>query len=370
MVPLSICCILSGFLTLHFERERVRSVITVYCWCSTALFSIVFLVALLLSVQLGKLNAVNTFIVTAYLMLFTYYRVKHLWNTDTYRTIVENIAYVDKSLGYKPPHSKAYGIVYTLVILLNIIYMYQYIYERSRLLCHRDERKRFCTTLGFVRNASIHVPLVCILLQFVYLMNALKQRIQLICQAVETMAKGNNRFTAWAECSVFSMYEHRIRELVNDKEFRLKELRYLYMCINEAFHSVKQFYSLFISVHFSVYIYTCSLQLYRSLLHLQYSTVAFHAFKAVMSAVLPMYVCVSATAQFRKTDSCINNFFSTQRRYKTARSRNVNWVYECAHRNTRVSCGIFDIDLPLMSMVLNFVVMLLTTMFSANYEGK
>lgn len=370
MVPLSIYCILNGFLPSCLKRKRVRSVITVCCWCSTVLYTTVFLVALLLSVQLGKVNAVNTFIFAVYLLLFAYYRVKHLWNADAYSNIVENIAYVDKSLGYKLPHNKAYSIVYSLVILLNIIYLYEYVYERSRLLCHRDKHKRFCTTLGFVRNASVQVPLVCILLQFVYVMNTLKQSVQLIHQAVETMGKGNNRLTAWGESSGVLIHEHRRRGFINDKEFRLKELRYLYMCINEAFHGVKQFYSLFISVHFSVYIYTCSLQLYRSLLHLQYSTFAFHAFKAVISAVIPMYVCVSATSQLRKTDSCINNFFSTKRLYKTARSRNVNWVYACAHRNARVSCGFFDIDLPLMSIVFNFVVMLLTTMFSANYERK
>ena len=128
----------------------------------------------------------------------------------------------------------------------------------------------------------------------------------------------------------------------------------LHTCFVEAFHSAKQFYATLFAVHFGLYIYGFSYQLYNCLLYSRHYDLTMLLVKSIINFVKPMFVWVATTRVFARTDFSVRRVYCVDALRKTSRPQINNWMYACAHTNTRFSCGFFNIDVSLMEAVFNY----------------
>lgn len=369
---LLICNIFCGFSSVRFKKRRVRCIVNSYCWIITVIFIIICFIRILVSVNSGEMVFKSMFLLTMYTALHTYYRVNYILSPDVYRSVLANIYSVDTSL------TKLFGVnkrlqnntvcltIYSSVITFHVVYIYKYVTAYANVL-YKGSHPNMSSYVALIYNMSMYVCGACFITQFVVVVDMLKQRLCQIRCGIDEIEKFNNTriYVAWTRrCSSVPTFGRRRITSVADKQCHFETLRKLYGSIYDAFHGVQKFYRVFFAVHFALYIHSYSFQLYRCLLHGRLYDTALLTVKAVINFVLPMFVCVSCTREFTRTVFSINSVYFADRLHKCVQRKTKPWM---GAADSKFSIGFVDIDVHLISVVWDFVTVLVVILLEINY---
>lgn len=193
----------------------------------------------------------------------------------------------------------------------------------------------------------------------------MKQKVRLIRHVLESMGKHNVRYVAWIEAAAALKYlRSRERCTVDDNLYYLKILQSLHTCVNGIFNDGKKFYAQFVSVHFSLCIYVTSLELNSAMVDNNYKGFLYVISIVVCTVVLPIFVCVSTTGEFKKLYSLFYNILSN---YSVTQSAQLHKImYSYGHTTSYFPCGYFNVDFTLFPTIFNFLTVIVLTKFTVS----
>lgn len=369
----SAICVICGFSTVRFKKNTVRCVVTVYTWIVTVIFLTVSLISLITASLHGLGTTTSNTVSAMFVILWTHYRIKYVLNADSYDNILDSIEYVRITLaelfGVKEGrrNEQIKCVLRSLVfIVFNVMYMRRFIYERSMLICSRWVHKMTFYCVCLLTRIIFYISLVCVSTQFVILINRLRHTLRLTYRAVEETIEDTNHYQAWSDNLNDAL--NLGRRTRRHTEFQIKKLQLIYKCISEAFYAVNKFYALFVNVVFSVYIFTCAIELYSNVFYIHYKDILILALKLSVCVLYPISICATITSEFKRIDGLINNIYYSHRSQESAQHKLQNWLRGRAHTSTRFSCGFIDVDFSLLFLMFEFVTSLLFSILAKNVQ--
>lgn len=155
------------------QNKNEQHVITIYCWITTVTCFTMWTMSLTISVYYANLQFVTIFTISVYILLFTYYGVKCVRNSDTFYKMLDSIQFVDESLTAlfetKVPHetNTVYCILCTFITVSFLsIYVFEYAYDHTVFFCYKQEDNTVCFYAAFVRNTGMIFSLLCLAMTF------------------------------------------------------------------------------------------------------------------------------------------------------------------------------------------------------------
>lgn len=373
MLPLSVCCVIFGFYTVDVKKTKFRRITTAYCVLVTILVFTswtAFTVIKLQTMQYCFFNVTFLLMEIVQITMITYYSVKYIVCDNVVSEIFQNIDYADmclERLGVKVPHKKdqVECAVYTVVTnLMCIIFAYLATGKRE-VQVRVDMVGELYAVYNFVTKFSVGYSSVMLLSQFTFLLYIVKQRIGLLRCAVQRSKKYFDRKIAWSRHVSISVLDVSIRVTsATERRNCFIEIQKIDDCIYNALCSIRNFYNHYymLCVIFFILATTCGL-LFSAIIG---NTLQF-AYVAVWHTLLlttPVALCMNIQRDFQAIQTIINKFYWSNKlsRLDLNTRHMKHWMLQCLHKELKFDCGYFILDRQLLSIVFNFVSLLLFAM--------
>lgn len=368
LTPLSVCCVVFGFCASPGNAAQ-----TFYCGLLALLTFVLWSVVWVVKMA----NMKYTFLTVAYLLqdvvlitMVTCYRVKYVTCGAVVRDVLDNIGCADRSLGrigVVVPHgrNRAACVVYSVaVVVVGVIAVSAYLVAA----CQPDQGwMRLVHENAWLFNVAAKAftlySAIMLLTMFTFLLYSVKQRLGFVRRAVQTDVDGKN--IAWGDCAfVSTAFNFRWANLIRQNYH--KELEAAFVRTYNAYRSLKKFFTVFLCLHFLMFIFSITFALYfSSLLH---GDLRFHLVHTVsiVTQFVPIFICVLITYDIDRIQSEINGLHLKN---GTRLSRPVNanvkkWFYESAAREAIFDCGYFEVDSSLFFTVFDFATLFIFSVLS------
>ena len=375
MLPLSICCLVFGFSTIRFRNSTVNKTVKAYC-CLVTIFgltcwSVKFIQKLLDYRNLKFAGCVYLFMDTVRITMQTYYRVKCAKNQNILSDILENINYVDKRLareGIRAQHTRNFivCILYPVIsILLNMLLPRTTIarVNISKALASIHETTNAYNTAV---RAFTYYSALFFLMQFVFLMYIIVERMKLVRYAFVNFKENESRKLAWnIETSCFIIAGNFRRLMIEEKQQQqryLNQIKTLLYPMCDVFNIANGWYK-----HF---FYCCIFYLvFSTSLAILFTTIAPGAGHMIRNldhfiqhVFIPLCLVTHVSNEFQRIKKIVHNLYYTNG-WISLKSKTINPLYSnCLYSDKIFGCGYFKMKWTLLSVVFHFVSLLVFAM--------
>lgn len=376
MGPLTICCSLLGFYTSDVRGKFVKRIVVIYCWLITVLFLTSRAVLLLIQLSTMRYSFIHVTYELAQILhvaMLTYYRIKFIARKNVISDIYRNIDCASvsiESVGVKVAHKreKLECAIYTaLIIAVHLMHLL--------FIIPNEKRNHSFDILNTVYSNSYHL-VKCLLsysrrillAQIVFMLYVIKNRLALFENAILKSENCFERNIAWASAvSIAVVHSPSGTTPFTETEHYCKEFHKISKCIDDAFWKIKTFYAHFLCLHVLLSILGTSVTLYFSVITKDCQYFVHFTLWNTLLYIMPVAVCMNIQCKFEIIQNLMNKLhWLSFRRIKPSISNTntITWLLRTIHMDRKFDCRYFNVDVNVLSMLVNFVTLLIFAMLT------
>ena len=143
----------------------------------------------------------------------------------------------------------------------------------------------------------------------------------------------------------------------------------LYRCLYETFSTVSQFYVTFFCVYIHVQVVGYPVHLFYNASDKNRRNGIFVTVASFAYNIMMLVTCQSIDCDFQRLQCMINSFYH-KKSLANLQAITKRLIYEYAHRDRKVDCGFFDLDLTLLPIAYDFMSLLFVTLLGTPIEAE
>lgn len=354
-----VCCIVCGFAMPMFHEPKLQMTINVYCLTALVtqcLMCITFLFIELYSMVYSATSVLEFFLHGLAGMIIIYYKIKFLTSLKANLNTVRSVAYVDQaleSLLVSVPKVQE-TIKFSLLLLAQSFFLILCLYD-AYIFSYSSSFfgiKNACECIYFLYLDFSYV----ILFQYCYfIIMVLRHRLQLTRCALEKFQKYKNRNIAWSvSVSLEIIGQQRPDSLGSEVRKTCKLIGSVYRIIYESLLTVNQLYSIYFRYYLLALILWIPKEIVSATTQESTKLALFSSAISVTVYAVFLFTYMSISTELKYLQSTLNCFYHKQS-LQNVKENILILVYQSAHRETKFSCGLVDIDFSLFSIMLDFI---------------
>lgn len=382
MSPLSICSTLCGFYTVDCRNTMLKQTVQAYCWVLSLLYIILCIANLIHNICLMQHtnNASVTFLFMdiVSILTFAYYRVKFIKHHDAYNSINLNVDYADNCLqnhGNKIRHVSL-KVVYIMYFVTTIVGYVHYVYEYKHIrafLIHGDNLVLHYLIFDVLSSStallkfSFHFSIKLLSLQFIFVLCRICNILCSIHCAVQSINKiGATRF-AWASHILIPLVNTPNRSSVFEaKRKHIKNIQFVCTSVSNTLRTTAKFYKYFVWFQLIATIFILTYNILMTSIGVSYWFLIYLMSRFLELEIIPMILVTNIQFKLQKITVLLREFcFSHE--LKMFKREIVKCIRQCEYADTDFDCGFFNIEVQLMTVILNFTSLFVFSLLKWNY---
>ena len=200
------------------------------------------------------------------------------------------------------------------------------------------------------------------------MMNIVRQRARLTRLAVERFDRLSDRNVAWSDQeNVAIVFQPRNENFLVEVQDNYKVIGSVYRCLHEAFNALTRTYAIFFCVFVYSEVTVHSMQLFVNTSDVNRLSGIFVTAGNCVIDIMLLVICESITYEFQRLQCMINSFYYKEK-LSTLRVATKRLLYQYAHRERKVDCGFFDLDIALLPVLYTFISLFVFAMFGSPFN--
>ena len=178
------------------------------------------------------------------------------------------------------------------------------------------------------------------------------------------------RDSAWSDrVTVAIVVQPRRENFLTEIHDNYKLIGSLYRCLYETFSTVAQCYVMFFCVYVQAEVTGCSVHLFYNASDPNRSNGISVTVASLMANIMVLIMCQSINCEFQKLQCLLNNFYH-KKSLANLQGITKRLVYQYGHRERKVDCGFFDLDLTLLPVLYDFGSLLFVALLDTPNKGE